>query len=630
MSFKENEKLHRKIIELEKLCDQDKDQAEVKDVEQEKTDEDDEDEDEDQEQDPDEVNDDDGNEKMKKIRKKLKETEEELEYAEAHNHKLIAKESELEEARKELISGWDSASRAFIGVKRMGELESKPFQTACKRKYPMDEADDQAAALCSLWESYLRDSCWKPFKTIRVAFRQQPKITIDEGDEKLKKLKDEFGDEVYNAVTTALLESKEYNSRHHWREESIIKRGCLVFTEAVETAEKEKIKLKALRKEDGVLKELWLLSRVNWLLLNNEKATSMQKKADKNLLWLAEHMREGETKQVLQKQLDVKQSLELETKTSERFESLRCLKVRIKWIVAMVTNRPKNTHPLCEHHEKALLEEDKALTEFDAQCKDIKKELEPSEAPKKELSKELEQSGDQKKKLEKKTQLQKQLPQMGDETRGGSNEPATELDASTAYFSEDKLAEGNGKNLIPEPIPSQTPEEAAVPEQATISEEDRLLLQLSSTKQLLQLRDEPQASNAAELAKQTLRTWLSRDLETISPHENFGELKEALEVLHAQNLLPEELLRMLRKMFIGHFGFDAHIAEKIKEKQELHEYTRFLTDHEQDLAKIKHGVEICQACEAELEEYDLKLGRVKAELAALEQGRAGLIKKFRE
>ncbi|BFG34122.1 hypothetical protein CerSpe_203960 [Prunus speciosa] len=235
---KENEKLHRKIIELEKLCDQDKDQAEVKDVKQEKTDEDDEDEDEDQEQDQDEVNNDEddedededqeqdqdevnddeddenGNEKMKKIRKKLKETEEELEYAEAHNHKLIAKESELEEAREELIHGWDSASRAFIGVKRMGELESKPFQTACKRKYPMDEADDQAVALCSLWESYVRDSCWKPFKTARVAFRQQPKITIDEGDEKLKKLKDEFGDEVYNAVTTALLESKEYDSHH--------------------------------------------------------------------------------------------------------------------------------------------------------------------------------------------------------------------------------------------------------------------------------------------------------------------------------------------------------------------------------------------------------------------------------
>lgn len=76
--------------------------------------------------------------------------------------------------------------------------------------------------------------------------------------------------------------------------------------------------------------------------------------------------------------------------------------------VVKIANRLKNTHPLSDHHEKALLEEDKALTEFDAQCKDIKKELEPSEAPKKELSKELEQSGAQKKE----TQLQKQLPQM--------------------------------------------------------------------------------------------------------------------------------------------------------------------------------------------------------------------------
>ncbi|PQP95231.1 hypothetical protein Pyn_21938 [Prunus yedoensis var. nudiflora] len=52
-----------------------------------------------------------------------------------------------------------------------------------------------------------------------------------------------------------------------------------------------------------------------------------------------------------------------------------------------VANRQKNTHPLLDHHEKALLKEDKALTDFDAQCIDVKKELEPSEAPKKELSK---------------------------------------------------------------------------------------------------------------------------------------------------------------------------------------------------------------------------------------------------
>ncbi|VVA23049.1 PREDICTED: PRUPE_4G278400 [Prunus dulcis] len=140
----------------------------------------------------------------------------------------------------------------------------------------------------------------------------------------------------------------------------------------------------------------------------------------------------------------------------------------------------------------------------------------------------------------------------GKEPERGFNEPAAEpgsliLDGSIVYSSEfiqDILGQGNGENLIPEPSPSQTPEEAAgpesvqattghgigiptyeifepitapeqatdtnygqkVPEQATISEEDRVLLQLSSAKQLLQLRDETHASNAAKQAKQTLRT----------------------------------------------------------------------------------------------------------------------------
>ncbi|CAN6695963.1 unnamed protein product [Malus baccata var. baccata] len=95
---------------------------------------------------------------------------------------------ELQEARKELINGWESTSPSVIGVKRMGDLDSEPFQTACKRKY---SADDQAAMLCSLWEDYLQ--------------------TIDEKDDKLKNIKDEFGVHVYNAVTTALLELNEYN-----------------------------------------------------------------------------------------------------------------------------------------------------------------------------------------------------------------------------------------------------------------------------------------------------------------------------------------------------------------------------------------------------------------------------------
>lgn len=42
----------------------------------------------------------------------------------------------------------------------------------------------------------------------RICFLQQ---VIDDSDEKLKELKDEFGDEVLQAVVTALLEIAEYN-----------------------------------------------------------------------------------------------------------------------------------------------------------------------------------------------------------------------------------------------------------------------------------------------------------------------------------------------------------------------------------------------------------------------------------
>ncbi|KAM1803473.1 hypothetical protein ACFX12_029452 [Malus domestica] len=137
--------------------------------------------------------------------------------------------------------------------------------------------------LCSLWEDYLADSSWYPFKMsmdpsgvakasiltckalssihriqlivapitpactshecmrfhlkklsmllfhiqflFRIYLRDQSrelafsyllwpfffKQTIDEKDDKLKNIKDEFGVHVYNAVTTALLELNEYN-----------------------------------------------------------------------------------------------------------------------------------------------------------------------------------------------------------------------------------------------------------------------------------------------------------------------------------------------------------------------------------------------------------------------------------
>ncbi|KAF5208086.1 Factor of dna methylation [Thalictrum thalictroides] len=131
------------------------------------------------------------------------------------NQSLIAKErksnDELQEARKELIDGLkDISSRTSIGVKRMGQLDVKPFHEASKRKYPSEEVEMRSVQFCSLWDNYLRDPNWHPFKIITVA--GEHKEILDDEDERLKGLKDEMGDEVHKAVTTALKELNEYNS----------------------------------------------------------------------------------------------------------------------------------------------------------------------------------------------------------------------------------------------------------------------------------------------------------------------------------------------------------------------------------------------------------------------------------
>ncbi|KAL5542781.1 hypothetical protein UlMin_010491 [Ulmus minor] len=143
--------------------------------------------------------------KMDIIEEALKDRDEDLEAMEALNQALVVKErrsnEELQQARKELINGLNVSSKnASIGVKRMGDLDVKPFHDAVKRKRSGKEADQKAMELCSLYDSYLRDPSWHPFKEI-----------INEKDEKLKNLK-KYGEEVYKAVTTALMEINEYNS----------------------------------------------------------------------------------------------------------------------------------------------------------------------------------------------------------------------------------------------------------------------------------------------------------------------------------------------------------------------------------------------------------------------------------
>ncbi|KAF5727380.1 XH/XS domain-containing family protein [Tripterygium wilfordii] len=153
--------------------------------------------------------------KMKALEEDLVEKEETYEGLEELNQTLIVKErntnDELQEARKELINYWRDApvSRVIIGVKRMGELDVKPFLPAAKSKYPQ-EAEEKALELCSFWEDQLRDPSWHPFKII-LDEKQNAKEIINEEDENLKNLKEELGVDVYNSVITALAEMNEYN-----------------------------------------------------------------------------------------------------------------------------------------------------------------------------------------------------------------------------------------------------------------------------------------------------------------------------------------------------------------------------------------------------------------------------------
>lgn len=62
---------------------------------------------------------------------------------------------------------------ANIGVKRMGELDSKPFHEAMKRKYDENLAYERATELCTQWEEYLRDPEWHPIKVVDVNGKHQ-------------------------------------------------------------------------------------------------------------------------------------------------------------------------------------------------------------------------------------------------------------------------------------------------------------------------------------------------------------------------------------------------------------------------------------------------------------------------
>ncbi|CAK8574569.1 unnamed protein product [Lathyrus sativus] len=155
--------------------------------------------------------------KMEEMKAELKDKMDDLDDMEAMNNTLVTKErrsnDELQEARKELIEGLNellTGVKTNIGTKRMGDLDQKVFVNACKKRFSEEEAGIKGVELCSMWQENVKNTAWHPFKVVKV--NDEHKTVVDEEDEKIRNLKQEWGDEVYSAVETALKEINEYNA----------------------------------------------------------------------------------------------------------------------------------------------------------------------------------------------------------------------------------------------------------------------------------------------------------------------------------------------------------------------------------------------------------------------------------
>ncbi|XP_021296141.1 factor of DNA methylation 1 [Herrania umbratica] len=150
------------------------------------------------------------------LRKELEEKSEALLDLESRYNCLTVKQiltnQELQDARKESINGLKDMlnSRTTLGVKRMGEINQNAFEVACSLKFPNEDWQEISAKLCSSWEQNVQDPKWHPFK--RIPFRGNLQEIVDEDDEKLKELRNEYGEAAFEAVTTALMEMNEYNA----------------------------------------------------------------------------------------------------------------------------------------------------------------------------------------------------------------------------------------------------------------------------------------------------------------------------------------------------------------------------------------------------------------------------------
>ncbi|CAM0147414.1 unnamed protein product [Urochloa decumbens] len=153
---------------------------------------------------------------MDRLSKELKEKEKELDEMQSRTNHLIVKDKEsndmLTKAREELETGFHDLStsgRAHIGIKVVGQLDPKLFLNACRQRPSEGDGEVHAGKLCSKWQAQINNSNWYPIKVVQVDGKEPERIIED--DAELRELKEEYGQEVYAAVTKALLEIDEYN-----------------------------------------------------------------------------------------------------------------------------------------------------------------------------------------------------------------------------------------------------------------------------------------------------------------------------------------------------------------------------------------------------------------------------------